>query len=135
MKTRTKICSCCGEKKSLGEFYKQNDRKIGVRSQCKICSKKNYATTNEKHQEALLKYRFGINLEQYNKTLKLQNGVCAICKCVDSTGRRLAVDHDHKTGKIRGLLCNRCNVQLIGLDDKVYFKLALQYLNKYDSSE
>lgn len=55
-----------------------------------------------------LKKKFGISEADYSSLLAAQNGVCAICGGV-SSDRRLAVDHDHKTGKIRGLLCNACN--------------------------
>ena len=61
---------------------------------------------------------FGITLGQYDKLFENQNGVCAICgkpeKAKSKYGfvRRLAVDHNHKTGKIRSLLCGTCNQDL-----------------------
>jgi len=56
-----------------------------------------------------LKRRFGLTLEQYDALWKDQGGVCAGCGGHNIAGRRLAIDHDHRTGKIRGLLCDRCN--------------------------
>lgn len=56
--------------------------------------------------------QFGITIEQYELLLDIQGNVCAICgdKCL--SGRRLAVDHCHETGRVRGLLCRRCNQRL-----------------------
>ncbi len=72
--------------------------------------------TYEQEKHNSLKKAFGITLEQYNAMLKAQNGVCAICgqpekRSYKATGRvmQLAVDHCHKTGKVRALLCGPCN--------------------------
>lgn len=62
--------------------------------------------------------KYGISVEQYEAILRDQGGVCAICERPPKT-RRLHVDHDHKTGEIRGLLCYRCNRALpdyVGLE-------------------
>ena len=53
--------------------------------------------------------KYGLTVEQYNIMLSEQNGTCGICKLVCLTGRRLAVDHCHDTGRVRGLLCSNCN--------------------------
>jgi hypothetical protein len=63
-----------------------------------------------------LKYQFGITPEIYNDLLLKQSGVCAICN-KSPNGKLLAVDHDHTTGKVRGLLCNDCNLGLGQLGD------------------
>lgn len=52
--------------------------------------------------------QLGVTLEQYDTLLAAQGGGCAICGNPPKT-RRLATDHDHATGKVRGLLCHRCN--------------------------
>jgi hypothetical protein len=81
---------------------------------------------------------YGISLEEYNQMLSNQGGVCAICRevevCSDPRAGRtigLAVDHDHTTGKIRGILCSKCN-KAIGLlkDDTSLLASAIDYLNK-----
>lgn len=59
-----------------------------------------------------LKRQYGITLEDYDALFEAQQGLCAICNRQDSTRRRLAVDHDHETGRIRGLLCYSCNTKL-----------------------
>jgi hypothetical protein len=56
-----------------------------------------------------LKRRFGLTVEVYDALLAAQDGVCAICKQPQPGGHRLAVDHDHTTGQLRGLLCSKCN--------------------------
>jgi len=55
--------------------------------------------------------RYNLTPEDYDRMLKRQNGVCFLCKA-KPVGRRLAVDHDHATGRVRGLLCTGCNVKL-----------------------
>ena len=61
----------------------------------------------------VLKWRFGITVEEYAERFKAQEGVCVLCRKPERIkGRRLAVDHDHKTNRVRGLLCFRCNTAL-----------------------
>lgn len=79
-----------------------------------------------------LKSDFGITLDDYNKLFIKQNGNCAICGINQSQLKsKLAVDHCHKTGRIRGLLCFNCNTNLGKWnDDIVILKRALNYLSK-----
>lgn len=89
------------------------------------------------NQKQHLQNTYLLTLEQYDKILESQNGVCAICKnkeiSLDSIGniRKLAVDHNHTTGKIRGLLCNKCN-RMIGFsnDNIQVLEQAIEYLTK-----
>lgn len=88
-----------------------------------------------------LKYRYGMTVEEYTIKLKEQNNVCAICKCAEIAKYRskapqhLSVDHNHKTGKNRGLLCDRCN-RAIGSfrDDLKIVKSAVVYLQKWETN-
>lgn len=88
-----------------------------------------------------LKAEFGITIEQYNAMLERQGGVCAICgepmKKIGEKGKRnhsMYVDHDHKTGKVRGLLCNQCNFGLGQFrDDPILLAKAIEYLNNWSS--
>ena len=90
----------------------------------------------EKIRNHDLKSNHSITLEEYNKMLEKQNGVCAICgkketdKISSKKIKNLAVDHNHKTGKVRGLLCGRCN-KAIGLfqDNLEHLQSAFKYLN------
>lgn len=78
-------------------------------------SDKGKATRREYH----LKHKFGITTEDYQAMLVTQDGVCKTCLQPDPTGRLLAVDHCHSTGKIRGLLCHNCNVSLGKINDSI----------------
>ena len=86
----------------------------------------------EKARRYHLQRKFSLSVEDYDKLLALQNGVCAICKLTCSSGNSLSVDHDHKTGKIRALLCRSCNFSL-GLmkEDPALMRAAADYLELY----
>lgn len=110
--------------------------------------KYNYKKTNEKAREYNKKYKkthpekfklgikrnhlkqFGITVEDYNKMFDKQNGCCAICGKHQSEFKiAFAVDHNHKTGKVRGLLCSRCNTMLGFASDNInILKAAINYL-------
>jgi hypothetical protein len=74
--------------------------------------------------------KYGITLEEYQKLWDDQNGVCAICGNPEpKEGYMLAVDHDHITGKIRGLLCSRCNTSIGKFEDSIeILQNAIKYL-------
>jgi hypothetical protein len=79
-----------------------------------------------------LKKNFDISLSEYDNMCAMQGGVCAICGKINKNGNRLAVDHDHKTGKIRELLCAYCNSALgYACDDKNILLKMIEYLNKH----
>lgn len=84
-----------------------------------------------------LKTAYGITLDDYTKMLAAQNGVCAICFRPETATcrgrvRSLAVDHDHETDMVRGLLCGACNsaLGLLG-EDKDRIRSLVVYLEKY----
>lgn len=79
-----------------------------------------------------LERTYGLTEDEYNALLTAQNGVCAICCGVPKGRRSLVVDHDHKTGKVRGLLCSPCNTGLGGFrDSRMRMRTAIAYLEKY----
>jgi len=91
-------------------------------SWCKGCKtpyqKERYHARPDRWRRVALRRKFSITLGEYDRLLKQQDGKCAICSYVPQVGfgdgrkagrRRLAVDHDHHTGLIRGLLCHMCN--------------------------
>lgn len=96
---------------------------------CKECIKKHIADWNDKNpgrQRQLvrkhhLKVHYGITPDEYAELLRQQLGRCAICKRdgTDSRGYSMHVDHCHKTGKVRGILCNKCNQGMGNLRDDV----------------
>lgn len=72
---------------------------------------------------------YGITLEKYEEILAAQSGVCAICKNAPTKNRSLAVDHDHETGAVRGLLCTSCNTGIGQFKDNTQLLLgAIDYL-------
>lgn len=83
----------------------------------------------------LIKTYFGMTLNQYNELFNKQCGCCAICGAHPIGKRRmLHVDHDHNTGKTRGLLCHTCNILLGGAKDNVdILYKAIDYLTKNKS--
>lgn len=82
----------------------------------------------------VLRRNFGITIEEYNALLEKQNGVCAICQSKHKT-MRLSVDHCHKTGKVRGLLCGRCNTGIgMLLDSPELVTAAKKYLESYTTN-
>ena len=83
-----------------------------------------------KRKNAMLKYQYGITLNDYNKMFEQQKGKCAICKRhQNNLTRTLCVDHDHKTNQVRALLCVTCNTDVSVVEDRL--KEMLNYLNKY----
>ncbi len=80
-----------------------------------------------------LKRDFGITLDDYNQMLFKQSGCCAICNIHHTEfSRALYVDHCHTTGKIRGLLCNSCNLVLGKIKDNItILKQSIKYLKHY----
>lgn len=83
-----------------------------------------------KARDAYLRATYGITLAEYNVILAYQNGVCAVCGRPPKK-QSLHVDHNHKTGKVRGLLCWTCNLDLIGKrTDPDVFRAAARYLER-----
>lgn len=106
---------------------------------CYECAKKRSVEWSRKHPGSNRKARrrfnlksYGLSPEQYDEMLENQGGVCSICKCKNKSGIRLAVDHDHETGAVRGLLCSLCNTA-IGLlrHDKTLFSNAVEYIDSH----
>lgn len=70
-----------------------------------------------KKRELNLMSKYGITLEEYDRMFTAQDGVCAVCRREDRRRKNLSVDHDHVSGRVRGLLCMDCNVALGLLED------------------
>jgi hypothetical protein len=88
--------------------------------------------TFEYKKSAYLKKLYGITLKEYYELLQKQDNKCAICGRHESKfDKLLSVDHDHKTGKVRGILCNTCNTSLGGFqDDLDIIQNAYNYIKK-----
>ncbi|KIQ62398.1 hypothetical protein TR51_25470 [Kitasatospora griseola] len=87
--------------------------------------------TSESWRRSRYRSRYGITPEDYDRLNTEQGGLCALCDRPEEN-RRLAVDHDHETGKVRALLCSRCNTGLGNLrDDPALMLRAAVYVAKY----
>lgn len=113
------------EKRTTSEDRKEYAREWHKKSQL---ANPNY------YLDRSLRKKYGVGFEWYQETLLKQNGVCAICKQPEVAKIKgkvisMPIDHDHKTGKVRGLLCSKCNRGL-GLfkDDIEILNSAIQYL-------
>lgn len=97
---------------------------------CKPCSGKKSKKHERKTRENRLHKKYGLEKGEYDFILQQQNGACAICGTGDPGKRKtFAVDHDHKTGVVRGLLCFSCNVGLGHFkDDTKALSNAIHYL-------
>jgi hypothetical protein len=127
----------CGEEKFATEFYVRN-KKTGVRhSSCKECDKARVKARHQANPERTknndLKRNYGITLEEHQKMFDEQKGGCAICGSEgDGKWKKLCVDHDHKTGKVRQLLCRNCNMVLGQVGDNIStLETMITYLSKH----
>jgi hypothetical protein len=148
---QSKKCRKCGIVKPRAEFtVRQSGPRIGhLAAYCKSCSVTRAKVAKERDPSiyrrvewpSKLKRLYGITVEDYNRILAEQGGACALCgSTTPESGSRkykrtvrsvFDVDHNHKTGKVRGLLCTRCN-RLVGLanDDLTTAKRLVEYLTK-----
>jgi hypothetical protein len=136
-----KHCYKCKQLKELSAFHKNKAKSDGYATECKQCRKdkkaaeldQDYLGTRLKERANNLKRMFGMSLEEYDKKLKEQNSVCAICGGLCKSGKRLAVDHNHATGKIRDLLCGNCNGGLGKfLENPELLEKAADYIRKHN---
>ena len=111
-----KVCSKCKLNKEKSDFKIDKRVKSGLSAACKKClysyRADNYDKWRKTEKNREMK-KYGITLEIFNKMLKEQDGKCAICLEDNSKqNRSLHVDHNHKTGEVRQLLCSNCNTAL-----------------------
>jgi len=117
------------QKRNRKEYYIKNRQLLIQKT--KEYTLKNYLIVQKKNTLAKLKCRDGIilTLREYEDMLDISNNLCAICNKEDLS-KRLAIDHCHTTGKVRGLLCSKCNRGLGYFDDNTgLLKKAISYLN------
>lgn len=150
-----KTCTQCKVEKTLDEFFKDKQHKDGLHTWCKACKsarRKTWGESNREHfnaymrrynaehpksvafkkraSERVLKCRYGISREMKREMLALQNDACALCERKD---KRLVVDHEHSTGKVRGYLCHSCNRSLHILDNQQLLQKAIEYCSRGSS--
>jgi hypothetical protein len=93
------------------------------------------ASYESKVRAAHYQARYGITLEDYDRMFSEQGGTCALCDKPCATGRRLAVDHCHATGAVRGLLCVKCNSALERVEMPGWATRAETYLQTNSAEE
>ena len=144
---KEKQCGECQQVKPVEEFYPGKGRNARD-GYCKNCRRiRDRARFDQRNKRMLANkaidpffYRrrklvtlYGITHEQYLAIHTQQGGVCAICRKPEKrvlygNVAHLVVDHDHKTGRLRALLCHRCNTALGHIEDSDFLSKALQYL-------
>src|SRR5688572_1686258 len=156
---RLKRCPTCSEVKPFDEFGFQKGRGGGgIKSMCRSCysrlqrerraaagedgrrrareAQRLWVANNREHRLTYERKRgwrrhFGLSPEDYDALLREQGGRCAICRLKPPPGQVLSVDHDHGTGKIRGLLCKPCNTGLALFKDRpLLLRGAALYLRR-----
>uniref|UniRef100_A0AAU8BB03 Endonuclease VII n=1 Tax=Escherichia phage Baskent_phicoli_1 TaxID=3145031 RepID=A0AAU8BB03_9CAUD len=137
-----KLCRTCHALKPLEEYHKHKTSKDGRESQCKTCRNKQIMKTRklrysksasfrESKRNETLRKLYGITVDDYEEMFKRQGGVCAICHQPETGNIRMAVDHCHASGKVRGLLCKNCNTALGNLKDSIEILTnAITYLQE-----
>ena len=134
---KIKTCKKCSTTKDIEDFYRDKTRRDGKHPYYKQCHNETWGNklkTPETRAKAYLASRkhalskYGLSLEDYDILLKEQNYTCVICNCKNKKDK-LSVDHCHRTNKVRGLLCNRCNWAIGKLnDDPELLRKAADYL-------
>ena len=130
-----KTCYKCREVRDLQNFGKYSNSVDGYKPICKKCRKIEYQRNKVYIRGKFLQKKFGISLIEYNKLLDLQNFCCAICgDGIIKNKKALAVDHDHKSGKTRGLLCMNCNLGIGKVNDSIEEILKLiDYMKRHET--
>lgn len=144
-----KVCVVCGGTESETVRFRKHRRSCRA---CEIRGRVEYqkahrSQVRQKNREWRAKNRdwqknrdllrtYGISLEQYRAMEREQNHLCAICREPNKRYPHLAVDHDHKTKKIRGLLCTDCNFGIGKFrDSQALLSAAIEYLVKAGASK
>jgi len=141
----TKTCRGCNQEKPLSDFGIDRSRKDGLNYRCRECFSKNdksYKRSAESRaaahkafkarnpgyfQNYMRQRKYGLTTEQYQEMAQAQGNKCAICQ----VEKPLVIDHDHGTGKVRGLVCTPCNTALGQFGDTVEgLQNAISYLQK-----
>lgn len=128
----------CKKELELVRFSKNRAAKDGYQDVCKPCDyikgrnweKRNPAKVQSKNRRKGWRYaNIQITEEQYFQMIKRQNGLCAICQIQP---KKLCVDHNHKTGQVRELLCQQCNLAIGNVkEDFEILKRMVEYLWKF----
>lgn len=126
-----KVCGTCKEEKPKDRFGKDNNSLDGLFYRCRDCRSVYF---KGRGFWAYTKRKYGITKKDYNVLYKEQGGKCKICeRCFkpkkEYKAKQVFIDHSHKTGKVRGLLCNDCNSSIGKFQDNIItLANAIKYL-------
>lgn len=136
-----KPCKKCRNEQSRQRAKKRNEMSEEELLQARSKDKKKYDSIasdecrNQKRRRVMrslhLRRTYGMTIEEYESIYKIQNGCCGICgaKEIEAPRKVLVVDHCHETERIRGLLCDRCNLGIGMLGDNLQsLQRAVEYL-------
>lgn len=131
-----KLCSGCGQWHPLTAFGPSKVGRGGLNSRCRGCQRRSIRAWEEKdrlkrpnrEREQHLQSTYGIGLAEYNALLGAQGGHCRLCPAIAGRKGPLVVDHDHTTGRIRGLLCDACNLALPQAEIPGWLEAVRRYL-------
>lgn len=148
VKNHVRICKDCSRTPEEVEFGKHPKTIDGLSIICKECNRlrvkktmSNYSpekraeiaarVKSDSYRSTTLLREFGIDINFYNQLLTRQRGACAVCETVFTDDNFPQVDHDHSTGKVRGLLCRTCNMGLGMFKDNINkLEQATNYLKR-----
>lgn len=139
---KVRTCWRCKVKQPLSEFYLTPSGR--PRQVCKLCVRENSNRHYHNDSERLnvdrywrrVKSRYGASPKEIKALDKAQGKKCAICESPFKVGRRPDVDHDHDTGKVRGLLCNSCNRGIAWFEENIdMLESAIEYLRKHQETD
>lgn len=139
-----KTCRICCETKPLSEFHlvRRDNRPYSYCRQCRNAKNKKWAEENsgkeyDRQRNKHLKKKYGLSLEAFDAMLVQQGGRCACCKSPDpKTKLGWCVDHNHKTGEVRAILCRPCN-QTIGYcgENVARLQMLSSYIKRFRPNE
>lgn len=139
----SKVCTYCKIEKDVSEYAKDSRTKLGVTSRCLRChykiAKEKYHNdeeyrkkTNQSNRNNTLLKRYGIDVSQFEAMIEEQGNSCLVCKIQfdkSSSSQKPNIDHCHRTGKVRGILCTLCNAGLGSFrDSQMFLYSAITYL-------
>lgn len=138
-----RTCKECKRTLDDEQFGKNRFMCDGRLNTCKRCVSGYMREYRKEHKdeiaarkrECAIRNTYGLSIEDVGRIFENQGSSCAICGRDVPTGRGWQIDHDHKTGRVRGILCHRCNTALgMAKDNPDLLQQAMDYLRKYDGS-
>lgn len=140
-----KTCNECDKTKSVDLFFKDSGISDGYMGRCKECKTKqamkwrtenretynaNQRLQHKKNYTRNRLYRYDLTPAQYQQLVTDQNNLCAVCLKPPAEGKELVIDHCHDSEAVRGLLCYKCNRDMVVVDDDLHLTKLLAYKQK-----